>query len=84
MKFRGGHNILLQGRPQAIIASALSLEPFSARGDAQLHNRLLNFTRGLEQLQSLLEYQPIYLVIPDIKSEFANLIRNHIRGYKSA
>jgi Na+-transporting NADH:ubiquinone oxidoreductase subunit A len=71
------------GRPQAIIVSTLSLEPFSARGDAQLHNRLLNFTRGLEQLQSLLEYQPIYLVMPDIKSDFANLIRNHIRGYAS-
>lgn len=71
------------GRPQAIIVSTLSLEPFMARGDAQLQNRLLNFTRGLEQLQSLLEYQPIYMVMPDIKSEFANLIRNHIRGYAS-
>ena len=71
------------GNPQAIIVSTLSLEPFSARGDAQLQNRLLNFTRGLEQLQSLLEYQPIYLILPDIKSEFASLIRNHIRGYAS-
>lgn len=69
------------GTPQAIIVSTVSLEPFVARGDVQLHNRLSNFTRGLEQLQSLLEYQPIYLVMPDIKSEFANLIRNHIRGY---
>ncbi len=68
------------GTPQAIIVSTVSLEPFVARGDVQLHKRLLNFTRGLEQLQSLLEYQPIYLVMPDIKSEFANLIRNHIRG----
>ncbi|MHC4175328.1 MAG: 4Fe-4S dicluster domain-containing protein [Planctomycetota bacterium] len=71
------------GTPQAIIVSTVSLEPFVARGDAQLHNRLLNFTRGLEQLQSLLEYQPIYLVMPDIKSDFANLIRNHIRGHAS-
>ncbi|MHC4659273.1 MAG: 4Fe-4S dicluster domain-containing protein [Planctomycetota bacterium] len=71
------------GTPQAIIVSTVSLEPFVARGDAQLHNRLLNFTRGLEQLQSLLEYQPIYLVMPDIKSEFANLVRNQIRGYAS-
>ncbi len=71
------------GIPQAIIVSTLTLEPFSARGDAQLQNRLLNFTRGLEQLQSLLEYQPIYLIMPDIKSEFANLIRDHIRGYAS-
>ncbi|MBN1806356.1 MAG: 4Fe-4S dicluster domain-containing protein [Sedimentisphaerales bacterium] len=69
------------GKPQAIIVSTLSLEPFLTRGDVQLHNRLLNFTRGLEQLQSLLEYQPIYLVLPDIRSEFANLIRNRIRGY---
>jgi Na(+)-translocating NADH:ubiquinone oxidoreductase A subunit len=69
------------GTPQAIIVSTLSLEPFLARGDVQLQKRLSNFTRGLEQLQSLLEYQPIYLVLPDIKSDFANLIRNHIRGH---
>ncbi len=70
-----------QGTPQAIIVSTLSLEPFVTRGDVLLHKRLLNFTRGLEHLQSLLEYQPIYLAMPDIKSEFANLIRNQIRGY---
>jgi Na+-transporting NADH:ubiquinone oxidoreductase subunit A len=69
------------GTPQAIIVSTLSLEPFMARGDVQLSRRLLNFTRGLEQLQSLLEYQPIYLAMPNIRSEFANLIRNQIRGY---
>jgi len=69
------------GTAQAIIVSTVSLEPFLVRGDVQLHKRLLSFTRGLEQLQSLLEYQPIYLVMPEIKSEFANLVRNHIRGY---
>ena len=69
------------GTPQAVIVSTVSLEPFVARGDAQLHNRLLNFTRGLEQLQSLLEYQPIYLIMPDIESEFATLVRKQIRGY---
>lgn len=69
------------GTPQAIIVSTVSLEPFVVRGDAQLHNRLLNFTRGLEQLQSLLEYQPIYLAMPNVKSEFADLVRNQIRGY---
>ncbi|MHC4322908.1 MAG: 4Fe-4S dicluster domain-containing protein, partial [Planctomycetota bacterium] len=71
------------GTPQAVIVSTLSLEPFLTRGDVQLHKRLLNFTRGLEHLQSLLEYQPIYLVMPNISSEFANLIRNQIRGYAS-
>ncbi|MHC4530775.1 MAG: 4Fe-4S dicluster domain-containing protein [Planctomycetota bacterium] len=71
------------GTPQAIIISTLSLEPFVTRGDVQLKNRLLNFTRGLEQLQSLLEYQPIYLILPEIKSELAALILERIRGYAS-
>jgi len=69
------------GTPQAIIASTVSLEPFITRGDAQLHNRLLQFTRGLEHLQSLLEYQPIYLIMPDISSAFASQVREQIRGY---
>jgi Na(+)-translocating NADH:ubiquinone oxidoreductase A subunit len=70
-----------QSSPQAIIVSTVSLEPFLARGDAQLQKRLLDFTRGLEQLQSLLEYQPIYLVMPHIRSELANLVHNRIRGH---
>ncbi len=69
------------GTPQAAIISTLSLEPFLARGDVQLKNRLLQFTRGLEHLQSLLEYQPIYLIMPDIKSPFASQVRQQIRGY---
>ncbi|MDD5458024.1 MAG: 4Fe-4S dicluster domain-containing protein [Phycisphaerae bacterium] len=69
------------GTPQAIIVCTLSLEPFVARGDVQLHERLLNFTRGLEHLQSLLEYQPIYLVMPDIKSDLASQVQEHLRGY---
>ncbi len=69
------------GVPQAVIVSTLRLEPFAARGDVQLRKRLANFTRGLEHLQSLLEYQPIYLVLPDIKSEFARQVRETLRGY---
>ena len=69
------------GTPQAVIVSTLSLEPFLARGDVQLHRRLIQFTRGLEHLQSLLEYQPIYLIMPDINSPFAAQVREHIRGY---
>jgi len=69
-----------RGEPQAVIVSTVSLEPFVARGDAQLRTHLLHFSRGLEHLQSLLEYQPIYVVVPDIRSEFANLLREHIRG----
>ena len=67
--------------PRAVIVSTMRLEPFNSRGDVQLHKRLSHFTRGLEQLQGLLEYQPIYLVVPDIKSEFAAQVRQALRGY---
>ena len=67
--------------PQAIIVSTVSLEPFSARGDVQIKDNLSNFTRGLEQLQSFLEYQPIYLVVPDIKSELSKQIGEQVRGH---
>lgn len=69
------------GTPRAVIISTLNLEPFAARGDVQLHKRLSSFVRGLELLQALLEYQPIYLVLPDIKSKFAREVRESIRGY---
>lgn len=69
------------GTPQAVIVSTVHMEPFLARGDVQIRNRLSSFTRGLEHLQSLLEYQPIYLVIPDIESEFAAKVRETLRGY---
>ncbi|MHC5061332.1 MAG: 4Fe-4S dicluster domain-containing protein [Planctomycetota bacterium] len=69
------------GTPQAVIVSTVSLEPYLARGDVQLQERLVDFTRGLEHLQSLLEYQPMYLVMPDIKSDLATQVRQQIRGY---
>jgi len=67
--------------PHAIIVSTLRLEPFLVRGDILLKDHLRQFTRGLEHLQSLLEYQPIYLAFPKIKSDFAAKIKEHIRGY---
>lgn len=67
--------------PQAVIVSTLNLDPFSLRGDVQLEARFSSFTRGLEHLQSLLEYQPIYLVLPDISSDLALRVRESIRGY---
>ena len=67
--------------PQAVIVSTISLEPFLVRGDVQLKEKLLQFTRGLEHLQSLLEYQPMYLVMPHLRSDFAKLVREKIRGY---
>ena len=70
------------GTPRAIIVSTLQLEPFLARGDVQITKRLSSFTRGLEHLQSLLEYQPIYLVLPEeYESELVQKLRDAIRGY---
>ena len=70
-----------QAIPEAIIVSTIHLEPFVARGDVQLHGELEALTRGLEHLQGLLEYQPIYLVLPDIKTPFAHKVRESVRGY---
>jgi Na+-transporting NADH:ubiquinone oxidoreductase subunit NqrA len=67
--------------PRAVIVSTVSLEPFVARGDVQILKRLSHFTRGLEHLQSLVEYQPIYLVMPDLRSDFAREVRERLRGY---
>jgi len=67
--------------PAAVIVSTLNLEPFLARGDVQMGKRLSNFTRGLENIQSLLEYQSIHLVVPQVQSEFAEKLREVLRGY---
>ncbi len=69
------------GAPRAVIVSTVRLEPFLARGDMQLRERLSSFIRGLQYLQSFLEYQPIYLVIPDIRSAFASQVRETLRGF---
>jgi Na(+)-translocating NADH:ubiquinone oxidoreductase A subunit len=67
--------------PQAIIISTMRLEPILTRGDVLLKEYMRQFTRGLEHLQSLLEYQPIYLVLPKIKTDLATRIKEQIRGY---
>ena len=67
--------------PSAVIVSTVAFEPYVARGDVQVCKRLPAFTRGLEHLQTLLEYQPIYLVLPDVESAFARKVRDTIRGY---
>jgi len=66
--------------PRAVIVSTVRLEPFLARGDAQLTGRLDALARGLECLQSLLEYQPIYLVVPDVETELAETLHENLRG----
>ena len=67
--------------PSAVIVSTMHLEPYVARGDVQVCKRLGALTRGLEHLQTLLEYQPIYLVLPDVESALARKVHDTIRGY---
>lgn len=67
--------------PQAVIVSTVSLEPFVVSGQAQLKDRLVPFCRGLEHLQSMLDYQHIYVVIPKIHTEFSKALSEQIRGY---
>jgi Na(+)-translocating NADH:ubiquinone oxidoreductase A subunit len=66
--------------PQAVVISTVNLEPFSVRGDAQLEARLQDFLRGIEQLQPLLEYQPVWMVFPIFRSELGVKIREFARG----
>lgn len=69
------------GTPRAVIVSLVHREPFLARGDVQTRKRLTAFTRGLEHVQSQLEYQPIYLGVPTVQSDLGALVREHLRGY---
>ena len=69
------------GDPQAVVVTTISLEPFTARGDVQMAKRLTSFTRGLEHIQGLLEYQPIYLAVPDVDGKLAEKVRQTVRGY---
>ena len=69
------------GMPTAVIVSTMHMDPFQARGDVQIRKRLRSFTRGLEHLQSLLEYEPIYLLLPDVKAKLATEVKEMIRGY---
>jgi Na+-transporting NADH:ubiquinone oxidoreductase subunit A len=67
--------------PTAVIVSTVRLEPFGARGEAMLRSGLEAFSRGLERLQGLLAYQPIYLVMPDVDSALAEEVHDHLRGH---
>jgi len=66
--------------PQAVIVSTIQLASYRARGDVQLREQMPTFLRGLRHLQSLLEYQPIHLVLPNIRSPFAREVREALRG----
>ncbi|MBC8874224.1 MAG: hypothetical protein H8E44_32695 [Planctomycetes bacterium] len=70
-----------QSTPTAVIVSTVHLEPFVARGSAICAGNLNELVRGLEHLQSLLEYQAIHLVLPNVELELARSIQEIIRGH---
>lgn len=69
------------GTPGAVIVSTIHLEPFVARGDVQIQKRLSHFIRGLEHVKSVIEDQPIYVVVPNVNSELTSRVREALRGY---
>lgn len=66
--------------PQAVLVSAMNLEPFAVRGDVLLREDLEAFTRGLEHIQAILSGQPICVVLPDVRGELARQVREAILG----
>jgi Na+-transporting NADH:ubiquinone oxidoreductase subunit A len=68
-------------RPAAVIVSTVQFEPFLARGDVLLQRDLAAFVRGLEHIQKLLEYESIFVVMPDVATPFAQKFREAVRGY---
>ena len=82
--FRDAHTGVLPDpfeAPRAVIVDTLALEPFLPRGNVLIEEWFDGFTRGLEHLQSLLEYQSIHLVMPEIQSALAKRIRDAVRGH---
>jgi len=69
------------GAPRAVIVHTVSFEPFTARGDALLTGAFSGFIRGLGHVQSLLEYQPIHLVVPEVNSALAKRVLDAVRGF---
>jgi Na+-transporting NADH:ubiquinone oxidoreductase subunit A len=65
---------------QAVLVSTLNLEPYLVRGSALLPGKISNLERAMQKLQSLLEYQQVYLILPDDDSELRRLVLKQIQG----
>lgn len=65
--------------PQAVIVSAAHLEPFLTSLEALLGEGTEAFEKGLEQLQSIALAQKFYVILPKIKSDIANNVRECVR-----
>lgn len=67
-------------QPSAIVVTTYAGEPFLVRGSTLLRLHFEAFLEGLKALQSLLEYQPIILLIPHITSALGEKIQAAVRG----
>ncbi len=65
--------------PQAVIVSTVRYEPFLARGDILLHNRLEEFIASIRSLQSLYGSTKVYVVLPRVKSKLTRQIKQLCR-----
>ena len=64
------------GSPQAVIVSAAHLEPFLTSFEALLSEGTAEFEKGLEQIHSLAQAQKFYVILPKIKSNITNKVRD--------
>jgi len=64
------------GAPQALIVSTSPTEPFLPDPEALLRDRMSSFSQGLDRLHALLGNVPVYLVIPEGRSDLAGRLRD--------
>lgn len=67
--------------PGAVIVSTVRYEPYLARGSVLLDGALPEFAQGLTAVQHLLDYQPIYLAVPDVDTRLMDSLRESLRGH---
>jgi Na(+)-translocating NADH:ubiquinone oxidoreductase A subunit len=65
--------------PQAVIVSTVRYEPFLARGDVLLRDRLEEFIAGIRSLQSLYGSTKVYVVLPKLKAGLTRQIKQLCR-----
>ncbi len=69
-----------KAEPAAVIVSTVDLDAHCARGDVLLGASFDAFLEGLERVQSLLDYQPIHLVLPDRREGLALQLAEALSG----
>ncbi len=66
--------------PAAVVVTTFKREPFLTRGSTLLREEFEAFLEGLKAIQSLLDYQPIFLLVPSIRSALGEKVVSAIRG----